>query len=101
MVGMAAPGKMNLSSSQQQALVFGGAFLTAGIVLSTMVFPFWHLIREDVFEDVIILANDDGTCYVETIDAVPKIIENCELSTGDEVTIKFGKDLAWATIVNP
>ena len=101
MVGTAVPGKMKLSSSQQQALVFGGAFLTAGIVLSTMVFPFWHLIREDVFEDVIILANDSGTCYVETIDAVPKIIENCELSAGDEVTIKFGKDLAWATIANP
>ena len=58
MAGTAVPGKMKLSSSQQQALVFGGAFLTAGIVLSTMVFPFWHLIREDVFEDVIILAND-------------------------------------------
>ena len=101
MVGTAVPGKMKLSSSQQQALVFGGAFLTAGIVLSTMVFPFWHLIREDIFEDVIILANDDGTCYVETTDVVPKIIENCELSTGDDVTIKFGKDLAWATIVNP
>jgi hypothetical protein len=101
MVGTAVPGKMKLSSSQQQALVFVGAFLTAGIVLSTMVFPFWHLIREDIFEDVIILANDSGTCYVETIDASPKIIENCELSAGDEVTIKFGKDLAWATIVNP
>ena len=48
-----------------------------------------------------ILSNDDGTCYVETIDSVPKIIENCELSAGDEVTIKFGKDLAWATIVTP
>jgi hypothetical protein len=59
------------------------------------------LIREDVFEDVVILNNDDGTCYVETIDSVPKIIENCELSAGDEVTIKFGKDLPWATIVTP
>ena len=101
MVGMAAPGEMKLSSSQQQGLVFGGAFLVAGIVLSTMVFPFWHLIREDVFEDVIILNNDAGTCYVETIDAVPKIIENCEFSSGDKVTIKFGKDLAWATVVTP
>jgi len=55
---MAALGKMQLSSSQQQGLVFGGAFLVAGIVLSTMVFPFWHLIREDVFEDVVILNND-------------------------------------------
>ena len=101
MAGMAVPGNMKLSSSQQQGLVFGGAFLVAGIVLSTMVFPFWHLIREDVFEDVIILSNDNGTCYVETIDSVPKIIDNCEMSAGDDVTIKFGKDLAWATIVTP
>ena len=101
MVGMAAPGKMKLSSSQQQGLVFGGAFLVAGIVLSTMIFPFWHLIREDVFEDVVILSNDNGTCYVETDDNVPKIIENCNLDVGDKVTIKFGKDLAWATVVTP
>ena len=101
MVGTAAHGKMNLSSSQQQGIVFGGAFLVAGIVLSTIIFPFWHLIREDVFEDVIILSNDDGTCYVETSDNVPKLIENCQLNEGDKVTIKFGKGLAWATIVNP
>ena len=101
MVGTAAHGKMNLSSSQQQGLVFGGAFLVAGIVLSTIIFPFWHLIREDVFEDVIILSNDDGTCYVEASDNVPKLIENCQLNEGDKVTIKFGKGLAWATIVNP
>ena len=101
MVGTAVHGKMKLSSSQQQGLVFGCAFLAAGIVLSTMIFPFWHLIREDVFEDVVILSNDDGTCYVETIDAVPKTIDNCNFDTGDEVTIKFGKDLAWANIVTP
>ena len=101
LVGTAAYGKMKLSSSQQQGLVFACAFLAVGIVLSTMVFPFWHLIREDVFEDVVILNNDNGTCYVETIDDVPKIIENCELNAGDEVTIKFGKDLAWADIVTP
>ena len=101
MVGTAVHGKMKLSSSQQQGLVFGCAFLAAGIVLSTMVFPFWHLIREDVFEDFVILSNDDGTCYVETIDAVPKTIDNCNFDTGDEVTIKFGKDLAWANIVTP
>ena len=101
MVETVVHGKMQLSSSQQQGLVFGCAFLAVGIVLSTIVFPFWHLIREDVFENVVILTNDDGTCYVETIDAVPKIIENCDLTAGDEVTIKFGKDLAWATIVTP
>ena len=98
---MAAHGNMELNSSQKSGLVFVSAFVLAGIVLSTIVFPFWHLIREDVFEDVVILNNDDGTCYVETTDAVPKIIENCSLSAGDSVTIKFGKDLAWATIVGP
>ena len=92
---------MELSSGQKTSLVFVGAFLTAGIVLSTMVFPFWNLIREDTYEEVIILANDNGLCYVETEDNVPKIIENCMLKSDDMATIKFGKDLAWATIVEP
>jgi len=83
------------------ALGFGGCFVVAGIVLSTLVFPFWNLIREDVYEDVVILTNDDGICYVETVDKVPKTIEDCSLSPGDKVTIKFGRDLAWATVVGP
>jgi len=94
-------GKIELSSSQKAGLVFGGAFLVAGIVLSTIVFPFWHLIREDVFEDVVILTNDDGICYVETMDSVPKTIKDCILNPGDKTTIKFGEDLAWASIVAP
>lgn len=92
---------MNLNSSQKSTLVFVGAFFTVGIVLSTMVFPFWNLIREDVFEDVIILNNDGGTCYVDSKDPVPKIIENCSLNSGDKTTIKYGESLAWATIVTP
>jgi hypothetical protein len=92
---------MELSYSQKMGLVFGGAFAVAAIVLSTMVFPFWNLIREDVIEDVVILTNDQGTCYAETKDTIPKIIENCDLQSGDKTTIKFGKGLAWATIVQP
>ncbi|QLH04482.1 hypothetical protein C5F49_03465 [Nitrosopumilus oxyclinae] len=92
---------MELSSSQKTSIVFVGAFLTAGIVLSTLVFPFWNLIREDVFEEVIILNNDNGVCYVETADTIPKIIENCTMNPGDVATIKFGEGLAWATIVEP
>jgi len=92
---------LELSSSQKTSLVFVGVFLTVGIVLSTLVFPFWNLIREDVFEEVIILTNDDGVCYVETVDIIPKIIENCTLKSGDVATIKFGEGLAWATIVEP
>jgi hypothetical protein len=63
-------------------MVFGGAFAVAAIVLSTMVFPFWNLIREDVFENVVILNNDKGTCYVETKDSIPK--NNCNLQSGDK-----------------
>ncbi|MHA7647019.1 hypothetical protein [Nitrosopumilus sp. S4] len=92
---------MELSSSQKAGLVFGGAFVVAGIVLSTLVFPFWNLIREDVFEEVIILSNDNGVCYVETSDSIPKTIENCNLKSGDTTTIKFGQGLAWASIVSP
>ncbi len=98
---MAEPGRMELNSSQKTSLVFLGAFLTAGIVLSTIVFPFWNLIREDVFEDVVILSNNNGVCYVETTDSIPKTIEDCTLNPGDKVTIKFGDGLAWASIVAP
>ena len=98
---MAEPGKLELNSGQKSLLVFGGAFVVAGIVLSTIVFPFWNLIREDQYEEVIILSNDDGVCYVDTADNVPKIIEDCSLEIGDKTTIKFGKDLAWATIADP
>ncbi len=98
---MAVYGKMELNSSQKTGLVFGSAFLIAGIILSTIVFPFWHLIREDVFEDVVILTNDDGICYVETMDNVPKTIKDCTLNPGDKITIKFGDGLAWASIVVP
>ncbi len=74
---MAEPGKMEFGSSQKTSLVFVGAFIAAGVVLSTIVFPFWHLIREDVFEEVVILTNDNGICYVETTDDVPKTIQDC------------------------
>ncbi|HUU47755.1 MAG TPA: hypothetical protein VMW55_03130 [Nitrosopumilaceae archaeon] len=92
---------MNLNYTQKLALGFGGAFIVAGIVLSTLVFPFWNFIREDVYEEVDILANDDGLCYVETKDNIPKTIENCSLQKGDTSTIKYGHGLAWATIVEP
>ena len=92
---------MELNDSKKYGLVFLFAFVTAGLVIATLVFPFWNLIREDVFEEVEILSNVDGLCYVDTNDLVPKTIENCDAQPGDKVTIKFGRDLAWAEIVNP
>ncbi|ABK77051.1 conserved hypothetical protein [Cenarchaeum symbiosum A] len=92
---------MELSDGQKYGAIFGGAIVAAGLILATVVFPFWNLIREDVFEEVVILTNTDGTCYVETEDMVPKTIEDCAAQPGDTVMIKFGRDLAWAAIVEP
>jgi len=90
---------MELTDSQKYGAMFGGAFILAGIILSTVVFPFWNLIREDVFEDAKILSNTDGTCYATTSDNIPKTIKNCDLEPGTNVKLKFGRGLAWATIV--
>ena len=76
-------------------------FITAAVIISTVVFPFWNLIREDVYEEVEILLNERGKCYADTIDNVPKTIANCDHEIGDIVTIKFGKGLANAVIANP
>ena len=71
----------------------------AGLVLATVVFPFWNLIRDDVTEQVVILSNEDGVCFAETSDDIPKTIEGCEAAPGDAVVIRFGEGLAWATVV--
>jgi hypothetical protein len=92
---------MELTDSQKYGAIFGGAFVAAGLVISTIVFPFWNLIREDVFEETELLSNVDGVCYVDTSDNIPKTIRNCDLQPGTLVTVKFGEGLAWATIVNP
>ncbi len=88
-----------LNDSKKYSLIFGSIIVGAAVVLATLVFPFWNLIREDVVEQTIILSNDNGVCYVETSDKVPKKISDCKNLSGDKVTIKFGKDLAWAQII--
>ena len=95
-------GKMGeMTFGKKYGLIFGGILALAGIVIATAVFPFWNLIREDVYEEVVILSNNDGVCFAETSDTIPKEITNCNKSPGDKVTIKFGEGLAWATIVEP
>ena len=76
-------------------------FITAFVIIATVVFPFWNLIREDVYEEVEILLNERGKCYADTLDNIPKTIANCDHEIGDIVTIKFGKGLANAVIANP
>ena len=90
-----------MTFGKKYGLIFGGAFVLAGIIIATVVFPFWNLIRDDVFEEVTILSNDNGLCFIETSDDIPKQIRNCDKKPGDIVNVKFGEGLAWATIVEP
>jgi hypothetical protein len=90
---------VKLNESQKYGAIFGGAIMLAGIILSTVVFPFWNLIREDVEEYSIIISSIDGVCYANTEDQIPKTIQNCYLDPGKPVKLKYGKGLAWATIV--
>jgi len=90
-----------MDESKKYTIIFLGALLLAGIVISTVVLPFWNLIREDVYEDTVIYASSDGQCFVDTSDQIPKVIKNCNLEPGTLVTIKFGEGLPRAEIVNP
>ena len=81
---------MELSDGQKYATVFLGSSAIAGIVLGTLVFPFWNFIREDVIEEVEIFSSADGNCYVDTLDGIPKTVENCNLKEGTIVVIKYG-----------
>lgn len=86
---------------RKYGMIFGGILILAGLVIATVVFPFWNLIREDVYETAVILSNDNGLCAVDTTDEIPKHIEGCTASPGDTVRIKYGEGLAWAKIVEP
>jgi predicted nucleic-acid-binding protein len=90
-----------MNDSKKHALMFLFTFIAAAVIIGTVIFPFWNLIREDVYEEVEILLNERDKCYVDTSDNIPKTIDNCIHKIGDIVTIKYGKDLAYAVIVNP
>ena len=90
-----------MKDSKKYGLMFLFTFIAAAVILGTVIFPFWNLIREDVYEEVEILLNERDKCYVDTSDNIPKTIDNCIHKIGDIVTIKYGKDLAYAVIVNP
>ena len=96
---------MEMNDSKKHALMFLFTFIAAAVIIGTLIFPFWNLIREDVYEEVEIIGKWStwyGTmCSADTLDNIPKTIDNCDKEIGDIVTIKYGKDLAYAEIVNP
>ena len=92
---------MEMNDSKKHALMFLFTFIAAAVIIVTVIFPFWNLIRADVYEEVEILLNERDKCYVDTSDNIPKTIDNCIHKVGDIVTIKYGQGLAYAEIVNP
>ena len=90
-----------MNDSKKHALMFLFTFIAAAVIIGTVIFPFWNLIRADVYEEVEILLNERDKCYVDTSDNIPKTIDNCIHKVGDIVTIKYGQGLAYAEIVNP
>ena len=49
-------GSVVMHDSKKYGLMFLFIFITAAVIISTVVFPFWNLIREDVYEEVEILS---------------------------------------------
>ena len=94
-----------MKDSKKYGLMFLFIFIAAFIIIATVIFPFWNLIRVDVYEEVEIMGKWStwyGTmCSVDTSDNIPKKIDNCDKEIGDIVTVKFGEGLAYAQIVNP
>ncbi len=88
-----------ITFGRKYAMIFGGTLALAGVVIATVVFPFWNLIRDDVYEEVVIISNDGGICAVDTSDRIPKQIEGCSAQVGETVTVRYGEGLAWAQIV--
>ena len=94
-----------MKDSKKYGLMFLFIFIAAFIIIATLIFPFWNLIRAAVYEEVEIIGKWStwyGTmCSVDTLDNIPKTIDNCDKEIGDAVTVKFGEGLAYAQIVNP
>lgn len=88
-----------MDQSRRHLVIFLGAIGGAGVIIATLVFPFWNLIREDVYEEAVILSSGGGTCYAETSDGIPKTITDCAVPAGTAVTLRYGEGLAWASIV--
>ena len=50
---------MEMNDSKKHGLMFLFTFLGAAIIIGTVVFPFWNLIRADVYEEVEIMLEEN------------------------------------------
>ena len=90
-----------MDDGKKFTLIFLGALATAGIIIGTVVFPFWNFIREEIIEDVEIFDQANGKCYVNTSDGIPKTIDDCNIPAGTNVTVKYSDRMPKAVIYSP
>ena len=90
-----------MDDGKKFGLIFLGALATAGIIIGTVVFPFWNFIREEIIEDVEIFESANGKCYVNTPDGIPKTIDDCNIPSGTAVTVKYSDRMPKAVIHSP
>jgi len=80
-----------MSDGKKYGLMFLFIFIAAFIIIATLIFPFWNLIREDVYEEAEIMGKWTtwyGTmCNVDTSDNIPKTID--QLSTKRLLTMSW------------
>ena len=92
---------VELDDGKKYAIIFLGALATAGIIIGTVVFPFWNFIRDEIIEDVEIFETANGKCYVNTSDGIPKTIDDCNIPSGTNVTVKYSDRMPKAVIYSP
>lgn len=88
------------TSMRTWAILIGIVFAGAAIFLAVAVFPVTNLFKEDVTTIATITQSGNGQCIVDTPDQRPKVIKNCDLPKGAEVTVRYKPDTAEATIVS-
>jgi hypothetical protein len=88
------------TSTRGLLIMFGVVAAGAAIFLAVTVFPATNLIRETVTSEGVIANSSGGECVVDTPDGIPKVIKNCDLPKGSEVTVSYQEGMYEAKIVS-
>ena len=70
-------------------------FILAGVVLVFILLggSLQQLFSQSIQETVIVKIKQNGTCIIEASDGIPRAIENCPFSEGENFTIYYKQGL--------
>ena len=74
-----------------------GVLLIYGLIVSTIS----EIQPQEITEDAVIDSSENGICIIHTSDRIvsQKIIQNCNLEVGKEVTVNFNEGMTFAEII--